>query len=337
MKKIFLFVVVVTIVIVSGFTYFWYGENERHGTLTEETGFVLAEGESAGTVADHLVTLGAIQNKYIFLAHLKKIGKLNALQVGSYTLYPEDTVTTIADRLIAGKITRKDKKVTFPEGWTTLEMSERLTENGFDGEGFLKLVNEPKPEWNEKYSALASHPKDRSIEGYLFPDTYYFLPNATAEDIVTKMLANFDAKVGATVQKDGAAKGGSFFNTLIIASLVEEEGDNAEDRKMMADVFWKRLAAGQPFQSDVTVNYASGIHKQKLYLNDINIDSPYNTYKNAGLMPTPITNPGLESILAAVYPTANPYYYFITDPKTKKAHFSETFQGHVDNRNETGL
>jgi UPF0755 protein len=216
-------------------------------------------------------------------------------------------------------------------------MSLHLTEKGFPGEAFLELVSKPLSEWKKQYPVLASHPEGRSLEGFLFPDTYYLLPEATAKDIIEKMLQNFNSKVKTGVIADAARDHGTFYNTLIIASIVEEEGDNEVDRKMMADIFWKRLDKGQPFQSDVTVNYASGVHKQKLYLDDIDIDSPYNTYKYAGLTPTPISNPGLESILAAVYPTPNPYYYFITDPETQKAHFSETFQGHVENRDETGL
>jgi UPF0755 protein len=239
--------------------------------------------------------------------------------------------------MVKGEITRRDTRITFPEGWTALQMAEHLTKKGFPGEEFLMLVNKPLSEWHTTYKTLASHPTDKSLEGFLFPDTYYLLPEASAEEIIEKMLKNFDSKIEPQVLVDATRERGSFYNTLIVASVVEEEGDNEVDRKMMADVFWKRLDIGQPFQSDVTVNYASGVHKQKLYLDDIDIDSPYNTYKYAGLTPTPISNPGLESILAAVYPTPNPYFYFITDPENQKAHFSETFQGHNQNREDTGL
>jgi UPF0755 protein len=336
-KKIFLAVLFFTTLAVIGFAFFWYGENKSQGNLTEEVIFVLEPGESSGSVAKRLREAGAIQNEYVFIGHLAKIGKRAGLQQGTYTLYPSDTPKAIAERMIQGEITRRDVKLTFPEGWTTRQMSERLTEKGFDGAGFLELVEKPLPEWQTKYKSLASHPAEKNLEGFLFPDTYYVLPEASAKDIVEKMLTNFDNKVSEAVQKDAASKRGSFYNTLIIASIVEEEGDNEEDRKMMADVFWKRLDQGMPFQSDVTVNYASGVHKQKLYLDDIALDNPYNTYKYAGLTPTPISNPGLQSIMAAVYPTPNPYLFFITEPGTKKAYYSETFQGHNQNRDETGL
>jgi UPF0755 protein len=336
-KKIFLGVLVITVVASMGFFWFWYGENKSTGSVTEEILFVLENGESASSVALRLQKQGIIENKYFFLGHLAKNGNLGALQTGAYTIVPTDTPAVIADRMARGEITRRDSRITFPEGWTALQMSLHLTEKGFPGEAFLELVNKPLPEWQTQYKGLASHPTDKSLEGFLFPDTYYLLPEASGQDIIEKMLQNFDSKVDASVMADAARDRGTFYNTLIVASIVEEEGDNEIDRKMMADIFWKRLDKGQPFQSDVTVNYASGVHKQKLYLDDIDIDSPYNTYKYAGLTPTPISNPGKESILAAVYPTPNPYYFFITDPETKKAHFSETFQGHVENRDETGL
>ncbi len=337
MKKIFLAVAFLTALSVAGFFWFWYGENKSTGSLTEEAIFVLEPGESASSVAERLVTLGAIKNKYFFLGHLAKNGQMADLQTGAYTVFPTDTPVSIAQRMVKGEITRRDTRITFPEGWTAKQMAEHLTKKGFPGEEFLALVEKPLPEWQSSYKILASHPTDKSLEGFLFPDTYYFLPEASAQDIIEKMLDNFESKVSASVMSDATRDRGSFYSALIVASIIEEEGDNETDRKMMADVFWKRLDQGMPFQSDVTVNYASGVHKQKLYLDDIDLDSPYNTYKYAGLTPTPISNPGLESILAAVYPTPNPYLFFITEPGTNKAYYSETFQGHNEHRENTGL
>lgn len=318
--------------------YLWLGKvSSQVVSLTESRIFVVESGSTAQSIAVDLVDAGIVSSKYGFLWSLWQTGNLKTVYQGRYLITPEDTATTLAKKISTGEVERDEVKVTFPEGWAVDQMAERLTALGFDGEEFLRLVRNPKEEWYSEFDFLQLVPRSLVLEGFLFPDTYVFTPDASSEEIVKRMLANFDKRVSPEVQRDAAAAHGSFYNALIVASVIEEEGDNETDRKIMADVFWKRLAQGIPFQSDVTVNYASGVHKQKLYLTDLEIDSPYNTYKYAGLMPTPISNPGLESILAAVYPTPNPYLYFITDPETGKAHYSETYEGHNVNRENTGL
>ena len=337
MKKIFIGVLVLTIAIVGGFAYFSYWEKKGVGSLTEETLFVVQKGELAKSVAERLQEAGAIKSKYVFLGHLAKEGKRNKLQQGVYTLYPNDTVVTIADRMVKGEITRTDIRVTFPEGWPMKLMAERLTKNGLPGEEFYAKALKPDPKWRTEHSFLKSAPATATLEGFLFPDTYDFAPTVTADEIIDRMLSNFGNKVGADIEQAAVARQKTLFELVTLASIVEEEGRTEADRKIIADVFWKRLAKGQPFESDATVNYVLGTFKEQPTFEDIKNESPYNTYVHVGLPPGPISNPSLMSIKAAAYPTPNPYYFFLNNLETKEMFFAETYEGHLANRKAHGL
>lgn len=337
MKKIFLLISLLTLVILLFFGYFWYGENKSTGSLSEETLFVLEAGESSSSVAERLESLGAIDSKYIFLGHLAKNGTRSALQKGVYTLYPNDTPAKIALRMVNGDITKNDIRVTFPEGWPVRLMADRLTEKGLPGEEFYAEAMNPDPRWREQYAFLLTVPVSASLEGFLFPDTYQFAPTVTPDEIIAKMLSNFGIKVTPDIEAAAKTRSRSLFELITLASIVEEEGRTEADRKTVADVFWKRLAINQPFQSDATVNYVLGTFKEQPTFEDIETDSPYNTYQNAGLPPGPISNPSLQSIKAAAFPTPNPYYYFLNNLETKDMFFAETYEGHLKNREEQGL
>lgn len=327
----------ITAVIFGGFAFFWYGENKSTGNLTEEVIFVVEPGEASSSVAERLEDMGAIQNKYIFLGHLAKTGQRNKLQQGRYALFPTDTPTTIATRMANGEVTRSEVRVTFPEGWPMRLMAERLTKNGLPGEEFYTKAMRPDPKWRTQYSFLQDAPAGASLEGFLFPDTYYFAPDISADDIIDRMLTTFGQKLSNDIVAAAHARQKTLFELITMASLVEEEGRTAEDRALIADVFWKRLAIGQPFQSDATINYVLGTFHDQPSLADLESESPYNTYKYAGLMPGPISNPSLESIRATAFPTPNPYYYFLNNLETREMFYAKTFEEHVANREAQGL
>lgn len=337
MKKIFLSVLAITIVIVGGFIFFWYGETKSTGSLTKETLFVVEKGEPASSVAERLKEAGAIQSKYIFLAHLAKTGKRNKLQQGVYTLSPNDTVASIAERMVNGEITRTDIRVTFPEGWPIYLMAERLNKNGLPGDEFSEKAKNVDPKWRTKYPFLKSLPAGATLEGFLFPDTYDFAADITADEIIDRMLGNFGKKLTPDIEKAAGSRQRTLFELVTLASIVEEEGRTEEDRKIIADVFWKRLAINQPFQSDATVNYFLGTFKDQPTLSDIEADSPYNTYIHPGLPPGPISNPSLQSIRATAFPTPNPYYYFLNNLETREMFFAKTYEEHLANRQAQGL
>jgi UPF0755 protein len=336
-KKIFLGVLIVTALSTTGFFWFWYGTFRSVGTLEEEILFTLEPGESAISVAERLVQQKAIENKYLFLGYLAQKGALSGLQTGTYTVFPTDTPVKIADRMVAGEITNSDVRITFPEGWTSQLMAERLTKNGLPGAEFFDKALKPESKWREQYAFLKTAPAEASLEGFLFPDTYHFAPDASADDIIDRMLTNFEKKLTPDIEAAAMARGKTFFELVTLASIVEEEGRKEEDRKLIADVFWKRLAIDQPFQSDATVNYALGTLKDQPTFDDIESNSPYNTYKHVGLPPGPISNPSLESLRATAFPTPNPYYYFLNNLETREMYYGVTLEDHVANRRAHGL
>lgn len=185
-------------------------------------------------------------------------------------------------------------KITFQEGMNAREIIERLAENGF-------LIDE------EKFIEQ---------EGYLFPDTYKFHPQASSDQVLKQMTENFLAKVGEIDLED-----------LILASIVQSEEYNIREMPKVAGVFYNRLDKGIRLQADSTVNYITGKNHRQVALDDTKIDNPYNTYLYKGLPPGPISNPGLKAIQAAQNPEQTPYLYFF-HTKSGKAIYSKTFEQH---------
>jgi UPF0755 protein len=170
------------------------------------------------------------------------------------------------------------------------------------------------------------------LEGYLFPDTYRIFATATAEDIVIKMLDNFAVKVVAELQSALAEKNLSWAEVVTLASIVEKEVSLPVDRRLVADLFWRRLQDNYPLQSDATVNFVTNKGLIQPSLADTQVDSLYNTYQNIGLPPGPICNPGLASLEAVVYPLSNTYYFFLTTKSDGQVIYSHTYEEHLQNK-----
>jgi UPF0755 protein len=198
--------------------------------------------------------------------------------------------------------------------------------------------------WPKDYSLtftfLKDKPKYYSLEGYLFPDTYRFFSDSRADEIIVKMLENFDKKLTPKMREDIAAQGRSIFEIVTMASLIEKEapinyasGEN-HDAKIISGIFWNRLKNGQALQSCATLAYVLGENKPQYSEADTKVNSPFNTYLNKGLPPAPIANPGILAIEAAIYPIDNEYNYFLTPAGTKKIIFSRTYEEHLINKNK---
>ncbi len=174
--------------------------------------------------------------------------------------------------------------------------------------------------------------KDKEFEGYLFPDTYFFLINDTPEKVVAKMNENLKNKT-ADLEDAIAKSKRSFHQILTMASLIEKEAANPEDRRIISGVLWKRFDQKMPLQVDAAFVYALGKNTYELTTADLKIDSPYNTYIHRGLPPTPIDNPGLDAIQAAIFPEKTPYWYYLSD-KSGNIYYSKTFAEHVQKKNQ---
>lgn len=224
---------------------------------------------------------------------------------GYYSLHARQNVLIMAWRLSHGAFDVNPVKVTIPEGLSSADIAALYarTFDTFDAAGFLASV------------------RNQKLEGYLFPDTYLFLPNATTLDIIKIMHDNFMQKT-APLTPRVKSSGHSFADIIKMASILEKEA-RVEDMPMVAGILWKRLAIGMPLQVDSSFAYINGKTTSTLTTADLKIDSPYNSYTHRGLPPTPISNPGLDSLNAALNPTSSPYLYFLSDKKGNM-HYAKT-------------
>jgi UPF0755 protein len=225
-----------------------------------------------------------------------------------------------------GSLPLEEVRITIPEGWDRSDIGKYLEGKGI---GALdQFLASTKKDFVQNFAVLADKPQKASLEGYLFPDTYRLYKGATVDDVVLKMLANFSSKLTNEEQKAIKASGRSVFEIVTMASIVEKEVPHASDRPIVAGIFWKRLKEGMPLQADSTLNYVTGNKSASLSSEELKIDSPYNTYTNKGLPPTPIGNPGEVALRAAIYPKSSPYWYFLSAPDGSTI-FSKTFEEHV--------
>jgi len=231
---------------------------------------------------------------------------------GDYYFEKPQTVFTVAKRITGGLFGLTPVKVTFPEGLSVFEIAQI-------SEDIFKNINK------EEFVDLA-----QGKEGYLFPDTYLFLPNVSSQQVIEAMLDNFYNKTENLNGFLGATEA-RLRDVIIMASIIEEEAITPEDKKIVSGILWKRIEIGMPLQVDAVFLYINGKSTFDLTLDDLQIDSPYNTYKYGGLPPTPISNPGLESIIAALDPEESPYLYYLSDLESE-IHYAETFIEHKRNK-----
>jgi UPF0755 protein len=248
-----------------------------------------------------------------------------------------------AERVARMQAQAAEVKVTVIEGWSVVQIAQYFEDEGlFSKSDFLKAVEKYD---TSKFPLSENKNSKQSLEGFLFPDTYRFAKTSTPEEVITKMLSNFTNRVtglpGVSLQTvaDQAKFNGLTFDEIItLASIIEKESggkgsvDGAlslqDERNLVAGVFYNRLNIGQALESDATVNYITGKDTPAVSGQDLTVNSPYNTYKFAGLPPGPICNPSLGSIKAALNPATTDYFYFLHKQPSGKVDFSKTFDEH---------
>lgn len=291
--------------------------------------FVITSGQDVKTIGRNLLQEHLIRSRFAFETYIWWLKADHRVQAGSYNVSTGYNLFQLVDGLLSGEAAR-ERRLTFIEGWDLKDYRDYLVKRGFDGREFDRLTSSADT-WRQNYTFLSSAPADSSLEGYLFPDTYSVVPEASVSDIIEKLLDNFGRRVSPDLSLLADERGYKLHEIITLASIVENEVATEVDRKIVADVFYKRLRDKIPLQSDATINYLTGSGRARSTVADLAVDSPYNTYKNNGLPPGPISNPGLESILAALRPTPNDYYYFLTDTKGK-VYYARTFEEHQANR-----
>ncbi|MDQ1283727.1 MAG: Endolytic murein transglycosylase [Patescibacteria group bacterium] len=331
-KKILVLSAALLVVITSVF-YFRYRVYYSHGDKSKQVSFEIKKGEGNAEIAANLEAAELISGKIYFYYYLRSHDLLSRIMPGDYNLSGSMTIPEIA-AVITEK--RDDSiRVTFPEGWSSRKMADKLNDLGLDGEGFLEIVEKPQ-EFSGQYGFLEEG-KVSGLEGYLFPDTYFFKKNETAENIVSKMLNNFDEKLAGELQMEIERQGRSVREIVIMASIIEKEVMSASDMKLVGGIFYNRLAANMPLQSDATLSYYFQDDKDQHQGEELDADTPYNTYRYKGLPSGPIGNPGEKALVAAIYPEKTEFMYFLSDKNTKETVFSRTFEEHVDNKKSHGL
>jgi UPF0755 protein len=304
MKRLALFLFL--IIFGLGLFLVWWenGKKPANSFDTSKKTFVVNSGEGVRTIASQLKKNDLIKDPTIFFLYVKKQGSDTNLQAGAYKLSPSMNLKEIVETLKHGTL---DISVTFPEGIRAEEVGDILSKSI----GSLSDADRQKLVANE---------------GYLFPDTYLIPKNANVDLVISLMRDNFNKKTASLgVSPDSS----QMRDAVIIASLIEREAQHAQDRPLVSSVIHNRLAQGMPLEIDATVQYAIGkkIGSQKWWTpvtgNDLSISSSYNTYKNAGLPPSPISNPGLSAIQAALHPADTDYLFYVSD-KQGNLHFAKT-------------
>jgi UPF0755 protein len=292
-------------------------------------------GASLSTVGSLLKNEHVIRSTILFRFAVAVFGSGYSATAGDYFFQTPPTVWRVAYRLVHNQEGLTPLKVTFPEGTSVRGMSVILgaaldtvsgTTSTSTSTSTSTTTAAAVPIFNVKsFLLLAS-----TSEGYLFPDTYFFMPNVTPAAVIGTMTVTFDQKIKSLLPAITTA-GHSVHDVVIMASILEKEALTDSDRRIIAGILWKRIANGQPLQVDSPFAYAFGKTSDQLTLTDLQTNSPYNTYLNKGLPVTPINNPGLEALTAAVESSSTPYWYYLSDKKGV-IHYAVTYDQHLANR-----
>jgi len=263
-------------------------------------------------LAVELKDSGLIKSTFWFKSLLVLEGGVKGAIAGDYRFTEPVSVFSLAHRIASGDYKLDPIKVTIPEGFNNREVAN--------------LLAKYFPNFNK--SRFVSWASDK--EGYLFPDTYFLLPNLSETQIIEILENNFNEKIKELEDKAVASKR-SLKDIVTMASILEEEARTMDTRRRIAGILWKRLDEGMLLQVDAVFAYIKNESVPKVYLDDLKIDSPYNTYLYKGLPPTPISNPGLRAIEAAITPIESKYYFYLTD-RNGVMHYAVTHEGHVANK-----
>jgi len=282
----------------------------------------IPQGSGSASIAKRLADAGVVRDVNSFRLALWLTGNARRLQAGEYRFDRPLSVRQVADKIARGDV--YVLPITFPEGLTVRQMAALYESKGFGpAKDFLSAA---------KHAALvrAIDPDAKDLEGYLFPDTYKLPRHATAEQLVARMVAGFEKALTADLIERAEARGLTIRQLVTLASIVEKETGTADERPRVAAVYANRLKIGMGLQCDPTVIYAlerAGRYDGNLTREDLQFDSPYNTYRYAGLPPGPIAAPGRASLQAAAAPANVPYLYFVSRNDGSHA-FASTLEEH---------
>jgi UPF0755 protein len=274
----------------------------------------IANGASISEIAYGLRRDNVIHSSFWFTTLVLLLEHENNVVSGQYYFDHPLTLLQVIDRVTSGEYNMDQLKTTIPEGSTVAEIAAIVKKNypSFDDKQFIELATER--------------------EGYLFPDTYLFGADVRSEKIVAMLTSTFNTKIQQPEITDKVEQFGKPMKEVItMASILEGEARQTRTRRIVSGILWERLKRDMPLQVDATFKYINGKTTADLTLDDLKIDSPYNTYLYKGLPPTPVSNPGLDSISAAITPIQTRYLYFLTG-RDGNMYYAETLEEHAENK-----
>lgn len=299
------------------------------GGAGENKTISIPKGFNANNITNLLYQEKIIKNKHFFKLSTRFLGKQSTLQAGIYVLSGKMTNIAIINRLKAGEVIPPNQvKITFPEGSSIYKMGKILKEASFESSSKFQKLYKTKidKELINDYAFLEKLKQD-SLEGYLFPDTYLFNPKSNEIEISRRMLDRFTEVVIHYWLENANNTKYNLHQILTLASIIEKEAQNPAERAIISSVFHNRLNIKMALDACPTIKYALNDPTKRVFLWQLKVKSPYNTYLNRGLPPGPICNPGIESIKAAIYPLKTKYFYFVA--KNDGSHiFSKTLKEH---------
>lgn len=328
----------------------WFLYTEIYTASVQKVEFVkfeVKEGENAEQLAERLAGEGVVRQAWLFKKYLALTGIDKKINVGEFEVKAPVTLSRIAQALSQPGL--NEDVITIIPGWNLRNIADYLKKQGLVStiEEFYTVVGEPAvnyrtsklPKPKIDFLPEANPPlaeKDKlwyvSYEGYLAPETYRIYKNATVKDIVIKLLQEREKQITPELWQDIEKSGHSFFEILTMASILEREVKNIEDKKLVADIFWRRYERNWALQADSTVHYALNKTGEVFTTTEErNSNSPWNTYKYPGLPLGPISNPSIDSIKAAVYPEKNNYWYFLTTEEGE-VKYAKTLEEQNQNR-----
>lgn len=314
---------------------FFHAESPKYHLARGEVVMVEIErGSSTLSIANELAQAGVIRNSNMFRVHSSLTEADGQLKAGSYTFEIGMGYDSVIEKLKTGPQVGFTT-VTIPEGFIIEQIAERFqAEAGIPSEELLALAKDGALEFAEDHPYLAGAYGD-SLEGFLFPKTYRVPEGATARDVISMMLRQFDREIAAIDMGPALARGQSLEEIVIIASIIERETKVASERPVVASVIYNRLARNMRLEIDATIEYVLPGNRFRLRYKDLEIDSPFNTYRNHGLTPGPIANPGIASIEAAIRPASTEYLYYVLTSPDGSHTFTRTYAEHQEAREKS--
>lgn len=342
-RKIVLIIVAILFVLLiilgfSGYRYWNRSLEAKDPTNTEVVDITIPSGATRSDIARILEENNIIESAVVFNAH-SRLNDVEGFQAGDYELSPAmsvEEITTLLTQASGGIDPNNIFKVLIPEGYMLEQIAEVIgQETEYSAEEFMALVQDE--EYLEELSGDFSELLEETLkidetryklEGYLYPATYEFEQGESLKSMVNKMVTRMNQEIQQYSEEIKASRF-NIHELLTLASIIEREGVTTEDRHLISGVFHNRLDEGMPLQTDISILYAHNEHREDVYLKDLEIDSPYNSYANPGLIIGPVNSPSGEAIESALNPEESNYLYFLANLQTGEVYYAETYEEHL--------